>query len=93
MPHPYFEMEESKWVTPWVNRIFSESPRAWNFLGLRLVKARHKNLIPVLSRVKPHPSVGSGRYAQLVFYIANLIERCSRGGKLDAKYSGEHNIA
>ena len=64
MPQPYFEMEESRSVTPWVNRLYFESPRASSFLGLRLVKARHKNLVPLLSGVKPDPMVGSGRYAE-----------------------------
>ena len=64
MPQPYFEMEESRSVTPWVNRLYFESPRASSFLGLRLVKTRHKNLVPLLSGVKPDPMVGSGRYAK-----------------------------
>ena len=64
MPQPYFEMEESRSVTPWVNRLYFESPRASSFLELRLVKRRHKNLIPLLSGVKPGPMVGSGRYAE-----------------------------
>ena len=64
MPQPYSEMEESRSVTPWVNRLYFESPRASSFLGLRLVKARHKNLVPLLSGVKPDPMVGSGRYAE-----------------------------
>ena len=64
MPQPYSEMEESRSVTPWVNRLYFESPRASRFLGLRLVKARHKNLVPMLSGVKPDPMVGSGRYAE-----------------------------
>ena len=57
-------MEESRSVTPWVNRLYLESPRASSFLGLRLVKTRHKNLFPLLSGVKPDPIVGSGRYAE-----------------------------
>ena len=64
MPQPYFEMEGSRSATPWVNRLYCEAPRASSFLGLRLVKARHKNLVPLLSGVKPDPMVGSGRYAQ-----------------------------
>ena len=64
MPQPYFEMEESRSVTPWVNRLYFESPRASSFLGLRLVKTRHKNLVPLLYGVKPDPMVGSGRYAK-----------------------------
>ena len=64
MPQPYFEMEESRSVTPQVNRLYFESPRASRFLGLRLVKTRHKNLVPLLSGVKPDPMVGSGRYAE-----------------------------
>ena len=64
MPQPYFEMEESRSVTPWVNRLYFESPRASSFLGLRLVKTRHKNPVPLLSGVKPDPMVGSGRYAE-----------------------------
>ena len=66
MPQPYFEMEESRSVTPWVNRLYFESPRASSFFGLRLVKARHKNLVPLLSGVKPDPMVGSGRYAESI---------------------------
>ena len=42
MPQPYFEMEVSKSVTPWVNRLYVESTRASSFLGMRLLKARHK---------------------------------------------------
>ena len=61
---PYFEMEESRSVTPWVNRLYFESPRASSFLGLRLVKTRHKNLVPMLSGVKPDPKVRSGRHAE-----------------------------
>ena len=57
-------MEESRSVTPWVNRLYFESPRVSSFLGLRLVKARHTNLVPLLSGVKPHPRVGSGMYAE-----------------------------
>ena len=57
-------MEESRSVTPWVNRLYFESPHASSFLGLRLVKARHKNLVPLFSGVKPDPMVGSGRYAE-----------------------------
>ena len=64
MPQPYFEMEESRSVTPWVNRLYFESPRASSFLGLRLVTTRHKNLVPLLSGVKPDPMVESGRYAE-----------------------------
>ena len=64
MPQPYSEMEESRSVTPWVNRLYFESPRASSFLGLRLVKAKHKNLVPLLSGVKPDPMVGSGRYTE-----------------------------
>ena len=64
MPQPYFEMEESRSVTPWVNRLYFESPRASSFLGLRLVKTRHKNLVLLLYGVKPDPMVGSGRYAE-----------------------------
>ena len=57
-------MEESRSVTPWVNRLYFESPRASSFLGLRLVKKRHTNLVPLLSGVKPDPMVGSGRYVK-----------------------------
>ena len=64
MPQPYFEMEESRSVTPWVNRLYFEWPRASSFLGLWLVKTRHKNLVPLLSGVKPGPMVGSGRYVE-----------------------------
>ena len=64
MPQPYFEMEELWSVTPWVNRLYFKSSRNSSYLGLRLVKARHKNLFPLLSGVKPHPMVGSGRYAE-----------------------------
>ena len=64
MPQPYFEMEESRSVTPWVIRLYFESPRASSFLELRLVRTRHKNLVPLLSGVKPDPMVGSGRYAE-----------------------------
>ena len=64
MPQPYSEMEESRSVTPRVNRLYFESPRASSFLGLRLVKARHKNLVPLLSGVKPDPMVGSDRYTE-----------------------------
>ena len=66
MPKPSFEMEESRSFTPWVNRLYFESPRASSFLGLRLVKARHKNLVPLFSGVKPDPMVGSGRYAESI---------------------------
>ena len=66
MPQPYVEMEESRSVTPWVNRLYFESPLASSFLGLRLVKARHKNLVPLFSGVKPDPMVGSGRYAESI---------------------------
>ena len=66
MPQPSFEMEESRSVTPWVNRRYFESPRASSFLGLQLVKARHKNLAPLFSGVKPDPMVGSGRYAESI---------------------------
>ena len=66
MPQSYFEMEESRSVTPWVNRLYFESPRASSFLGLRLVKARHENLVPLFSGVKPDPMVGSGRYAESI---------------------------
>ena len=66
MPQPSFEMEESRSVTPWINRLYFESPRASSFLGLRLVKARHKNLISLFSGVKPDPMVGSGRYAESI---------------------------
>ena len=64
MPQTYFEIEESRSITPWVNRLYFESPRASSFLGLRLVKTRHKNLVSLLSGVKPDPVVGSGRYAE-----------------------------
>ena len=73
MPQPYFEMEESRSVTPWVNRLFFESPRASSFLGLRLVKRRPKNLVPLLSGVKPDPMVGSGRYAEPIPVKSPLI--------------------
>ena len=63
MPQPYFEMEESMSVTPWVNRLYFESPRASSFPGLRLDKTRQKKLVPLLSGVKPDPMVRSGRYA------------------------------
>ena len=46
------------------NRLNFGSPRVSSFLGLRLVKTRHKNLVPLLSGVKPDPMVGSGRYAE-----------------------------
>ena len=59
-------MEESRSVTPWVNRLYFESPRASSFLGLRLVKARHENLVPLFSGVNPDPMVGSGRYAESI---------------------------
>ena len=59
-------MEESRSVTPWVNRLYFESPRASSFLGLRLVKAKHENLVPLFSGVKPDPMVGSGRYAESI---------------------------
>ena len=78
MPQPYFEMEESRSVTPWVNRLYFESPRASSFLGLRLVKTRHKNLVPLLSGVKPDPVVGSGRYAEPIPVKSPLgLYRCS----------------
>ena len=57
-------MEESRSVTSWVNRLYFEWPRALSFLGLRLAKTRHKNLVPLLFGVKPHPRVGSGRYSE-----------------------------
>ena len=61
-----FEMKESRSVTPWVNRLYFESPHASSFLGLRLVKARHKNLVPLFSGVKPDPMVKSGRCAESI---------------------------
>ena len=86
MPQPSFEMEESRSVTPWVNRLYFESPRASSFLGLRLVKARHKNLVPLFSGVKPDPMVGSGRYAEsipvkspLAFWRARPFRRLCQG--------------
>ena len=57
-------MEESRSVTSWVNRLYFEWPRALSFLGLRLAKTRHRNLVPLLFGVKPHPRVGSGRYSE-----------------------------
>ena len=71
-------MEESRAVTPWVNRFYFELPRASSFLGLRLVKARYKNLVPLLSGVKPNPMVGSGRYAEPIpvkYPIAHVSKR------------------
>ena len=73
MPQPYFEIEESRSVTPWVNRLYFESPRASSFLGLRLVKKRHKNLVPLLSGVKPDTRVGSGRYAEPIPVKSPLV--------------------
>ena len=73
MPQPYVEMEESRSVTPWVNRLYFESPRASSFLGLRLVKKRHKYLVPLLSGVKPDPRVGSGRYAEPIPVKSPLV--------------------
>ena len=66
MPQPSFEMEESRSVIPWVNRLYFESPRALSFLRLRLVKARHKNLVPLFFGVKSDPMVGLGRYAESI---------------------------
>ena len=80
MPQPYFEMEESRSVTPWVNRLYFESPRASSFLGLRLGKARHKNLVPLLSGVKPDPMVGSGRYAEPIPVKSPLASSGSTSG-------------
>ena len=68
-------MEESRSVTPWVNRLYFESPRASSFLGLRLVKARHKNLVPLFSGVKPDPMLGSGRYAESIPVKSPLAPR------------------
>ena len=48
--NPILKWNISRSVTSWVNRLSFESPRASSFLGLRLVKARHKNLLPFLSR-------------------------------------------
>ena len=75
MPQPYFEMEESRSVTPWDNQLYFESPRAKSFLGLRLVKTRHKNLVPLLSGVKPDPMVGSGRYAEPIPVKSPLVRQ------------------
>ena len=64
MPQPYFEMGESRSVTPRVNRLYFEWPRTSSFLGLRLVKLRHKNQVHLLSRVKPRPRVMSVWFAE-----------------------------
>ena len=74
MPQPYSEMEESRSVTPWVNRLYFKSPRASSFLGLRLVKARHKNLVSLLSWVKPDSMVGSGWYAEPIPVKCPLLD-------------------
>ena len=63
MPQPYFEMEESRSVTPWVNRLNLVSGA---LLDCDWCKTRHKNLVPLLSGVKPDPMVGSGRYAESI---------------------------
>ena len=76
MPQPYFEMEESRSVTPWVNRLYFDSPRASSFLGLRLVKKGYKNLVPLLSGVKPDPMVWSGRYAEPIPVISPVGHMC-----------------
>ena len=70
---PILKMEESRSVTPWVNRLYFESPRVSSFLGLRLVKKRHKNLVPLSSGVKPDPMVGSGRYVEPIPVKSPLV--------------------
>ena len=92
MPHPYFEMEESRSVTPWVNRLDFEPPRASSFLGLRLVKTRHKNLVPLLSGVKPDPMVGSGRYAEAIPVKSpkEICVICFSSGHCGAQYHKYH---
>ena len=64
MTHTYFKMEEWRSVTPWCDRLFFETPRASSFLGLQLVKMRHKNLVPLFFGVSTYPSLGSGRRAE-----------------------------
>ena len=70
-------MEESRSVTPWVNRLNFEPPHALSFLELQLVKTRHKNLVPLLSGVKPDPMVGSGRYAESIPVKCPLVDEPS----------------
>ena len=98
MLQPSFEMEESRSVTPWVNRLYFESPRASSFLGLRLVKARHKNLVPLFSGVKPDPMVGSGRYAEsipvkspLTVGVVAVAVCMGRGNELPCYQSYHHS--
>ena len=80
-------MEESRSVTPWVNRLYLKSPRASSFLGLRLVKTKHKNLVPLLSGVKPDPMVGLGRYAEPIPVKSPLL---SLGGLAEVQsYAAE----
>ena len=90
MPQPYFEMEESRSVTPWVNRLYFESPRASRSLGLRLVKTRPKNLVLLLSGVKPDPMVGSGRYAEPTPVKSPVSSRCSEASPPGL---GRHTLA
>ena len=73
---PSYQYKDSHY-NPWVNRLYFESPRASSFLGLRLVKARHKNLVPLLSGVKPDPMVGSGRYAEPIPVKCPLTENAT----------------
>ena len=47
-----------------LNTLYFEPPRASSLLGVRLVKARRKNLVPLLSGVKPHPCLWSGQYTE-----------------------------
>ena len=83
MPQPSFEMEESRSVTPWVNRIYFESPSASSFLGLRLVKARHKNIVPLFSGVKPDPMFGSVRYAESIPVKSPMVAAVTAGDHSD----------
>ena len=48
-----------------VRTLYFELPRASSLLGVRLAKARRKNLVPLLSGVKPHPCLWSGQYSEL----------------------------
>ena len=47
-----------------VSTLYFELPRASSLLGVRLAKARRKNLVPLLSGVKPHPCLWSGQYSE-----------------------------
>ena len=72
-------MKESRSVTPWVNRLYFESPRASSFLGLRLVKTRHKkpSSFVIRGQTWPYGRVGSVCWADpCKISISRLWIRC-----------------